>query len=84
MLTNGAYLPTAGEGLITYAGLYPPVAGCKRDEAGQFVTDFRNAKTSEERDESRAPSSSGSTTTTSRSRSVRRSCTWRVTRRSRV
>ncbi len=51
MLTNGAYLPTAGEGLITYAGLYPPVAGWDADEAARFVTDFRTAKTPEERDE---------------------------------
>jgi ABC-type transport system substrate-binding protein len=50
MLTNGAYLPTAGEGLITYAGLYPPVAGWNADEALAFVTDFRNATSDAERD----------------------------------
>jgi hypothetical protein len=50
MLTNGAYLPTSAEGLVTYAGLYPPVAGWDAKEAASFVTDFRNATTTQERD----------------------------------
>jgi peptide/nickel transport system substrate-binding protein len=50
MLTNGAYLPTSGEGLVTYAGLYPPVAGWNAKEAAKFVTDFRNAADTQQRD----------------------------------
>jgi peptide/nickel transport system substrate-binding protein len=51
MLTNGAYLPTAGEGLITYASLYPPVAGWDADEAAEFVADYRNAASDADRDD---------------------------------
>lgn len=51
MLTNGAYLPTTGEGLITYASLYPPVAGWDAEEVAQFVADFRDADTDADRDD---------------------------------